>query len=71
MNTHRLILSALLLGLSLSSFGLALMLLFLLARYSKDVNEVTAAWQYIHSEIVIGVVAFAGWWAGRRKAVGT
>lgn len=67
MNPHRLILSAVLLGLSLSSFGLALMLLILLSRFAKDVNEVLATWQYIHSEIVVGVVALAGWFAGRRQ----
>ncbi len=69
MNLHRILLSGLLLGLALSSFGLALMLLILLSRFAKDVNEVLAAWQYVHTSLTVGVLALVGWWVGRRQLV--
>ena len=67
MTVSRILLSALLLGLALSSFGLALMLVVLLSRFAKDVNEVLATWDYIHTSIAVGVVALAGWWLGQRQ----
>ncbi len=70
MSLHRILLSALLLGLALSSFGLALMLLILLSRFAKDVNEVIATWQYVQNCLVIGVLTLAVWWVGRRQQSG-
>lgn len=60
---------ALLLGISLSSLLLALMLMAMLSRYSKDLNEVIATWEYIERMLVIGMVGMAACLFNRRKQV--
>jgi len=58
---------ALLIGVSLSSFLLALILIRLLDRFAKDVNEVVATWRYIEVCIVMGAIALIGVGLSRRE----
>jgi len=59
---------ALVLGISLSSILLALMLMAMLTRYSKDVNKVIATWEYIERMLVIGIVGIAACFSQRKPA---
>lgn len=58
--TLRVLVASLLLGIALSSFLLAGVLVSLLYRFAKDLAEVAATGEYIRALVIAGVLALVG-----------
>lgn len=55
----QIVITSLLLGTALSCFALAITLIALVNRFASDLDEVLWTWNYVHSFILVGLLALA------------
>lgn len=69
--TLHVLLAALLVAAGISSFVLALMLITLLGRFAKDLDEVFWTWRYVETFVIAGSLTLVAGGIAARRARGS